>query len=167
MRLSDELLRGLLEAAPDASVAVDDAGRIVFANRQTLDLFGWEEGTLVGAEVEALVPERFGDRHPDLRASYASAPSSRPMGASTELWARRRDGSEFPVEISLSAPRDWLLQRGFDKQATLVIESGKRVAVHAESHVGVEGPISVVLTSGTDICRSPEDVSDKYPELKL
>ncbi len=103
MRLSDELLRGLLEAAPDAIVAVDDAGRIVFANRQTLDLFGWEEGTLVGAEVEALVPERFGDRHPDLRASYASAPSSRPMGASTELWARRRDGSEFPVEISLSA----------------------------------------------------------------
>lgn len=83
------------------------------------------------------------------------------------LVARKDDNQAYSVEISLSAPRDWLLQRGFDKQATLVIESGKRVAVHAENHVGVEGPISVVLTSGTDICRSPEDVSDKYPELKL
>lgn len=83
------------------------------------------------------------------------------------LVARKDDSQTYSVEISLSAPRDWLLQRGFDRQATLVVESGSRVSVHAENRVGVEGPISVVLTSEADVCGSPQEVSDKYPELKL
>jgi PAS domain S-box-containing protein len=102
MELSDEVLRGLLEAAPDAMIAVDETGTIVFANRQTEQLFGWDRTDVVGASVEVLVPERFA-QHAHLRAGYLAAPATRPMGAASELWARRRDGSEFPVEISLSA----------------------------------------------------------------
>lgn len=102
MNLSDDVLLGLLEAAPDAIVAVDLDGIIVFANRQTEALFGWDADHLVGEAVEVLVPERFAPHHPGLRAGYHRAPATRPMGATTALAARRRDGSEFPVEISLS-----------------------------------------------------------------
>lgn len=103
MILSDDVLQGLLEAAPDAIVAVAPGGTIVFANQRTEDLLGWPGSDLVGSNVEVLVPERFQARHPELRAGYREAPTARPMGASTELWARRRDGTEVPVEISLSA----------------------------------------------------------------
>jgi len=102
MEPSDDVLRGLLAAAPDALVAVDPRGQIVFASREAERLFGWTREELVGGSVERLVPERYAARHPSLRAGYAAHPSTRPMGAGLELWARRKDGSEFPIEISLS-----------------------------------------------------------------
>ena len=85
MILSDDVLQGLLEAAPDAIVAVAPGGTIVFANQRTEDLLGWPGSDLVGSNVEVLVPERFQARHPELRAGYREAPTARPMGASTEL----------------------------------------------------------------------------------
>jgi two-component system cell cycle sensor histidine kinase/response regulator CckA len=103
MEPSDEIFRGLLAAAPDALVAVDVRGRVVYANDQVEQLFGWERAALVGQPIERLVPQRFTAGHPDLRRGYASNPSTRPMGAGLDLWARRRDGSEFPAEISLSS----------------------------------------------------------------
>lgn len=103
MEPSDEVLRGLVSAAPDALLAVDSAGTIVYANEQAEILFDWPPGSLAGREVEALVPNRFVARHPGLRAGYVAHAVRRPMGAGLELWARRRDGSEFPAEISLSA----------------------------------------------------------------
>ena len=99
---SEDVLRGLLAAAPDALLAVDAGGTIVFVNDQAERLFGWTRGDLVGQPVERLVPERFAGHHPALRAGYVAHPTTRPMGAGIELWARRRDGSEFPAEISLS-----------------------------------------------------------------
>lgn len=103
MEPSEDLLGGLLAAAPDALVAVHPDGRIVFVNDEAERLFGWARGELVGQPVERLVPDRFTNAHPARRASYVAHPSTRPMGADLDLWARRRDGSEFPAEISLSS----------------------------------------------------------------
>jgi PAS domain S-box-containing protein len=99
----EALYRGLLETAPDAIVGVDSDGRIVIVNAQTEALFGYSRTELLGAPVELLVPERFRAAHPNHRRTYSGDPKPRPMGAGIQLAARRRDGSEFPAEISLSA----------------------------------------------------------------
>jgi PAS domain S-box-containing protein len=102
LRKGEERLRRLLEATPDAMVIADDQGRIVLVNGQTERLFGYPRQDLLGQAVEMLMPARFHEQHPDHRARYFGEPSARPMGAGLELYGRRRDGSEFPIEISLS-----------------------------------------------------------------
>jgi PAS domain S-box-containing protein len=94
--------RMLLEAAPDAVVIVDETGDIVLVNEQTEKTFGYTRQELLGQPVEILVPERFRTQHLTHRGTYAQCPRTRTMGASVELYGRRRDGSEFPAEISLS-----------------------------------------------------------------
>lgn len=92
----------LLETIPDAVIAVDDTGTIVQVNPQTEAMFGYGHKELIGQKVELLVPKRYRDRHHQHRASYASQPKIRRMGAGLDLYGTRKDGSEFPVEISLS-----------------------------------------------------------------
>ncbi len=99
---SEERFRLAVEAAPNAMVMVDPGGRIVLANQQAEVLFGYGREQLLGMAIENLVPERFRGAHPDLRAEYFEAPVARPMGAGRDLFARRSDGSEFPVEIGLT-----------------------------------------------------------------
>ncbi len=99
---NDALFRGFLEAAPDAMVVVDAAGRIVFTNTQTESLFGYSRGELIGETVECLIPMRQRGAHERSRKGYLESRKVRAMGAGLELLARRKDGSEFPVEISLS-----------------------------------------------------------------
>ena len=93
----------LLEAAPDAMVGVDQGGAIQFVNRQTERLFGYDRDLLVGQSVETLIPESSREIHAIHRARYLADPVTRAMGAGLELTGRRRDGTEFPVDISLSA----------------------------------------------------------------
>ena len=92
----------LLESTPDATVIVDANGRLVLVNGQAERLFGYSRAEMVGAPVEILIPEGYRQGHPAFREDYFRDPHPRPMGAGLELYARRKDGSEFPAEISLS-----------------------------------------------------------------
>jgi PAS domain S-box-containing protein len=101
-----DLARSALEAAPDAMIIIDDRGLIRFVNRQVAALFGYSHDELVGQPIEYLMPERFRIRHVGHRERYTSTVRVRPMGVGLELFGRRRDGTEFPVEISLSPIQD-------------------------------------------------------------
>ncbi len=99
---SEEKFKGLLEAAPDAIVIVNEKGEIVLINRQTEILFGYTKEELTGRQVEILVPVDLRDRHVDDRSRYFSNPKVRAMGAGLALYAVKKDGTQIPVEISLS-----------------------------------------------------------------
>jgi len=92
----------LIEALPDAVVAVDRDGTIVQINSQAQDLFGYDRDELVGQKVEMLVPESYRQEHHHHRKTFVATPKTRRMGTNLDLYGRRRNGSEFPVEISLS-----------------------------------------------------------------
>ena len=98
----DSLFRGLLESAPDAMVIVDKTGIIVLINSQTERLFGYTRDELLGKRIEILVPDRFRQHHLGHRDGYFAEPRVREMGAGLNLFGLRKNGEEFPVEISLS-----------------------------------------------------------------
>lgn len=94
-------MRDIIEAAPNGVVIVDDSGSIVLVNQELERMFGYSRSDLIGRPIEALIPERFRGAHVQMRAGYLARPERRPMGAGRELFARRSDGTEFPVEIGL------------------------------------------------------------------
>lgn len=99
---SEQQFRSLVEGAYDSILIADSSGKIVLVNDQFRRKFGYDPAELVGQPVEILLPERYRGRHVMSRRSYSRDPQPRPMGAGLELYARRKDGSEFPVDISLS-----------------------------------------------------------------
>ena len=99
---SEAYFRTLLESAPDAMIIIDERGKIAIVNAQAEAMFGYRRNEMLGQPVEELLPNRLRKRHVQHREGFAKTPSLRPMGVGLNLAARRRDGSEFPVEISLS-----------------------------------------------------------------
>jgi PAS domain S-box-containing protein len=95
-------LTTIINSVPTAVVVVDKAGKIVLVNTQTERLFGYTRDELLGAQIDMLVPERFRSSHPAHRAGFVHNPNARPMGAGRDLYALRKDGSQFPVEIGLN-----------------------------------------------------------------
>ncbi|QDT67024.1 protein kinase domain-containing protein [Calycomorphotria hydatis] len=101
-RFEEQRFQGLLESAPDAMIVIDESAKIVFANSQAEVVFGYTQDELIGEAIEILVPERFRAEHPNHVRRFFEHPDARPMGASLELFGRRKDGTEFPAEVSLS-----------------------------------------------------------------
>jgi len=101
-KLVESQFRDLLESTPDAIIMANQTGRIVLANSQAESLFGYERGAMLGKLVELLLPSRYRGGHVAHRSGYFGQPRTRSMGAGLELYGLRSDGSEFPVEISLS-----------------------------------------------------------------
>jgi PAS domain S-box-containing protein len=99
---AEEKFRTVLDAAPNAMIMIDSAGVISFANAPAATVFGYSLSELIGSPIETLIPERFRDRHTGYRKGFHSEPSSRAMGAGRDLFGRRKDGSEFPVEVGLN-----------------------------------------------------------------
>lgn len=140
-KLQENKFRNLLESAPDAMIIVNREGQIQLVNAQAEKLFGYSRNEMIGSPVELLVPERLQDQHANHRDTYAHSPKARPMGIGLALHGRRKDGSEFPVEISLSpieteegvlisgAVRDVTERQRFDQQIRQLNEELKhRVA---------------------------------------
>ncbi|MFN8345798.1 MAG: PAS domain-containing sensor histidine kinase [Spirosomataceae bacterium] len=102
MRRHVEMLDALFKSATEGIIVVDSWGVIQLVNPKAQDLFGYENAELVGKKIELLIPHRFAHKHVDHRMNYAQHPKARSMGGNMELYAKRKDNSEFPVEISLS-----------------------------------------------------------------
>lgn len=99
---ADERFRLVVEAAPNAMLMADAAGLITLVNQQTEQLFGYQRAELLGQPIELLIPERYCSQHPNHRQFFAEHPTTRSMGAGRDLYGRRKDGSEVPIEIGLN-----------------------------------------------------------------
>lgn len=144
--IKDGKFLSLLEAAPDAMVIVDNEGIIRLVNSQLINLFGWQNLEILGQPIEALVPHRYHDKHEKHRTGYFSDLRVRPMGSDLELYGRRHDGTEFPVEISLSplqteegllaiaAIRDMTERRRAEQKFRGLLESAPDAVIVVDKH---------------------------------
>jgi PAS domain S-box-containing protein len=146
---SESLVHMVLGLVPDAAVVVDGHGSIVAVNDNVESLFGWEPAALVGRAVEILVPERFRHNHRGQRHGFLLEPDARPMGAGLDLFGRRHDGSEFPVEVSLApialADERLVVAAIRDTSDRRAIE-----AVHAQLAAIVQSSLDAILAITVD-----------------
>jgi two-component system sensor kinase FixL len=129
---AEEKFRLTVEASPNGIILVDKEGHIVLVNSQTEKLFGYTREEIIGRSVETLVPQRFRHAHPSYRRAFLEEPKARAMGAGRELYARRKDGTEFPVEIAL-APIE-TPEGTFILSAVVDISARKQAEMDAQRH---------------------------------
>ena len=130
----------LVEAIPDGVMLVDASGRIQLVNHQAEVLFGFDREAVLGQPVEVLMPERFRPLHPAHRGDYAAEPHVRPMGSGLRLFGQRQDGSEFPVEISLSP----ITAAGAPMVLATIRDVTERHALEQQARAALEGRLAVL-----------------------
>ena len=150
LRVGERRLRGLIESAPDAMVIVDEAGAIVLLNAPAEELFGYPRAELIGRSVEMLLPEERRQRHVRHRERFMAHPRARPMGAALELYARRKDGSELPVEVSLGPVQT--------EEGTLVSAAIRDITarVQAEGELRLQAEIMRNMAEGVVLVRTSD-----------
>jgi PAS domain S-box-containing protein len=116
------------DAMPDAVIMVDRDGSIVHANEFAEGLFGYEQGTLIGLKIEMLLPERFRKRHPEFVGQFFAEPVARPIGLGRELFAIRRDGQEFSVEVAIGPIRGGDLAVAVVRDITAIVATRNELA---------------------------------------
>lgn len=126
---SETRFRRVFDSTADGLVSIDSQGLITLANSRALQMFGYEAGQLTGQPIEILLPERYQQHHPALRQGFMLAPTTRPMGQHRELYAKRKDNSEFPVEIGLT------YLEGDKKAAVLATITDVSAAKAAQQHL--------------------------------
>lgn len=125
---SEAYFRVFLESAPDAMIIADEDGKVTIVNGQAERMFGYSRNEMLGKPIESLLPERLREKHVGHRKKFAAQPALRPMGAGMDLVARRKDGAEFPVEISLSP----VATASATFVSTVIRDVTKRKAMEAE-----------------------------------
>lgn len=160
IRLSEARFRVLLDSAPDAVVIVDNEARIHMLNNQTEHWFGYTREQLIGQPIEILVPERARHTHTSYRNHFLAHPSTRPMGANLDLTGRRSDGSEFPMEVSLSpanfGDEIWVTAIVRDVTARKEMEAARLLAQTRLSELVANLPVGVFRILGNDIAHFRE-----------
>jgi len=141
-KLAEEYLRTLLNAAPDPTVVVNEKGEIVFVNDQLEDSFGYSKNQLIGKAVEELIPSRFANIHPENRKQYFTDLQVRTMGQGKNIFGLRSDGSEFPVEVSLSPLET--------ESGILVIASIRDISERAETELKIRALASSLMIAEQD-----------------
>ena len=153
--------QSLVESAPDGLVIINQNGSIVLVNAQTEKLFGYGRGELLGQPIEILVPERIRQRHVEYRTRYFTQPSLRPMGSGMELSGRRKDGRDFPVEISISP-----LKTDGGLMATCTIRDiSDRKRLEARYRTLVEGIPAVTFMAALDESNNEFYVSPQIEQM--